>query len=69
MPTALSYREWLEQLFRSRGILYWVQHATGKPGNGWVTEGINEFAKMFPDFNPRSMISKKKFKEIPLDEE
>jgi len=68
VPTDLSYREWLEQLFRSRGVLYWVQLAAGKSGGDWVARGFEEAARMFPDFDPKSIKSKKQHKEVDLEE-
>lgn len=68
VPTGLTYREWLDLLFRSRGVLYWLQLTLG-PGRDktWVGDGIERVAKLFPDFDPKSMQPKKRHKEIALD--
>jgi uncharacterized protein (TIGR02996 family) len=66
--TGLSYREWLEFLFRSRGVLYWLQLATGpaQQQGDWVEQGIEYVAGLFPDFDPTSMSPKFAQPEIAL---
>lgn len=57
VPTGLSYRAWLELLFRSRGVAYWLDLSLG-PSTGrrtWIEEGIENMAALFPDFRPSSM--------------
>jgi len=67
VPTDLDYREWLELLFRSRGTSYWLQLALGpSQGDTWVEHGIAHVAKVFPDFDPKSMSPKRRHKEIPI---
>ncbi len=66
-PAGLTYREWLELLFRSRGVRYWVQLALGpNDGKTWVEDGIAHVAKLFRDFDPKSMSPKKTHQEIEL---
>lgn len=56
VPTGLGYREWLELLFRSRGVAYWLGLTLGPAtSRTWVEEGIDRMAQLFPDFAPRSM--------------
>jgi len=56
VPTGLSYREWLELLFRARGTAYWLTLTLGPDRDGtWVGEGIARVAALFPDFAPDSM--------------
>ncbi|MDQ3335474.1 MAG: hypothetical protein M4D80_09940 [Myxococcota bacterium] len=67
VPVGLTYREWAELLFRARGVLYWIQLAIGPTKDRtWVGEGIDQVAKMFPDFDPTTMSPKRSFKEVPL---
>lgn len=66
--TGLTYREWLELLFRSRGTLYWLQLTLG-PASGsstWVEQGIAHAAKLFPDFDPKSMSPRVQQRTIEL---
>jgi uncharacterized protein (TIGR02996 family) len=66
VPVGLTYREWLELLFRARGVLYWIQLAIGpRKDTTWVGEGIDHVAKMFGDFDPTSMSPKTAFDEVP----
>ena len=67
VPTGLTYREWLELLFRSRGVAYWIKLATGpQVRRTWVEEGIAHIAQMFPDFVPHAMSPAKPYDEVPL---
>jgi len=68
VEAGLSYREWLELLFRSRGVRYWLQLTLGPQGgkHTWVEDGIAKIAELFPDFDPKSMSPKKKHKEIEI---
>jgi hypothetical protein len=53
VPTGLSYRAWLDQLFLARGVSYWLQIFTGPRGAvTWVEQAHDAFAKLFPDFDP-----------------
>jgi uncharacterized protein (TIGR02996 family) len=68
VPIGVTYREWLELLFRSRGVAYWIQLATG-PQTGhrsWVEEGIDQVAQMFPDFDPHAMSPATAYDEVPI---
>lgn len=65
--TGLSYREWLELLFRSRGALYWLGLTLGPSrSHTWVEDGIAHIAKLFPDFDPISMSPKHRQQPIEL---
>jgi hypothetical protein len=70
VPAGLSYREWLELLFRARGVQYWIQLALGPPPppdrETWVEEGIARAAKLFPDFDPASMSPARQRLEVDL---
>jgi uncharacterized protein (TIGR02996 family) len=67
IPTRLSYREWLEMLFRSRGVFYWIKLAVEKRGRGtWVEDGIAQVAKRFPDFDPAAMSPTTDCEEVEL---
>jgi hypothetical protein len=69
VPTGLSYREWLELLYRARGAFYWLQLTVG-PWRGertWVEQGLMRVASIFPDFQPLKMCPSRAFEEIPLD--
>jgi hypothetical protein len=67
--TGLTYREWLEFLFRSRGVLYWLQLATrpsSEQGHTWVEQGIALVARLFPDFEPNSISPMQAQQEIDV---
>lgn len=67
VPTALTYREWLELLFRARGVAYWIQLATGPASHRtWVEDNIDAIATLFPDFDPASMMPSEAFGEVEL---
>jgi uncharacterized protein (TIGR02996 family) len=67
VPTDLTYREWLECLFRARGAMYWIQLALGPAGGTtWVEDGIAHVARMFPDFDPGAMMPPRAMPEVPL---
>lgn len=67
VPLGITYREWLELLFRARGALYWIQLAMGPGGRRtWVEEGIEHVAKLFPDFDPESIRPASAFPEVDL---
>ncbi len=56
VPTGLSFRAWLELLFRSRGVAYWLDLTTGPAqGRTWVEDNIDLAATLFPDFKPATM--------------
>ena len=53
VETELTYRDWLEALFVTRGVSYWLDIFTGPAtSRTWVEEGHEAFAKLFPDFDP-----------------
>lgn len=57
-PTGLSYRAWLELLFRSRGVAYWLTLTLQPPGSDrrtWVESGIDRMVELFPDLDPDGM--------------
>lgn len=65
VPLGLSYREWLEELLRARGVAYWLGLKVGRPvRRTWVEEGIERMAELFPDFDPSSMSPSKPRTEI-----
>jgi uncharacterized protein (TIGR02996 family) len=67
VPTDLTYREWLELLFRSRGTLYWIQLATSpERDNTWVGDGVDRVAQLFPDLDPGSMRPAEECPEVDL---
>ncbi|MFO7563778.1 MAG: hypothetical protein R6X02_14125 [Enhygromyxa sp.] len=67
VPTGLSYKEWLEQLFKARGVYYWLLIFTGPRRRvTWVEEGHDAMARLFPDFDPLGAGPLQPRAEIPL---
>ncbi len=68
VPTGLSYRAWLEELFKARGVAYWLTVFTGpRRDTTWVEEGLDAMARLFPDFDPIAASPPQFRGEIPLD--
>jgi hypothetical protein len=68
VPTGLTYREWLELLFRARGTTYWLGLTLHpSPDTTWVGKAIERVATMFPDFDPASMRAARPRPSIDLD--
>lgn len=68
VPTELTYREWLELLFRSRGVTYWMLLAINSAPTdySWVAGDFERAAAWFPDFDPTSMHPRTVPDEVPL---
>lgn len=54
IPTGLSYFDWLEALFVSRGVSYWILAHTGPLASldPSFVKHFTEMAKLFPDYDP-----------------
>jgi hypothetical protein len=67
VPTSLSYQAWLEQLFKARGVNYWLKIFTGpRRRMTWVEERHDAMARLFPDFDPIGASPSEPFAEIPV---
>ena len=68
VPTGLTYRAWLEELFKARGVAYWLDIFTGpRSAYTWVERGHDAMAQLFPDFDPIGSAPPQPRAEIPID--
>lgn len=67
IPTGLTYEEWLDWLFVTRGALYWLLFTTAPRRNSsWVERNVDRIAALFPDFYPPSLEPPSPFPPIDL---
>lgn len=68
-PLDLPFEDWLALLFRSRGVMYWLQELKGpRDGQTWVEDNIDKVAKLFPDYEPETMSPAELRPELELPE-